>query len=251
VISDTVMPRRSASCRSRESSSSESFTVVRFMVCQHTISLYALVKQKRTACTAQQQPSIARYRSKARAPLRAASPSWRLPGAPPRNKTHLSRVVPLIPNVALSTPPLNLGEGPGWGPARTLDLGLWTTHPTPTSNSQSTTFRTPTTQSRTTERSPSPPPALTTAKASSVPPMSPPSPSPGSGKPHPLRPPHRPRWRPRPRQVHPPPRPRRSPHNRPPHAPRRWVHPSPKIGGGAGGGGRHRRRCSVSVQRGT
>jgi hypothetical protein len=33
-----VMPRRSASCRSLASISSGSFTVVRFMVCQHTAS---------------------------------------------------------------------------------------------------------------------------------------------------------------------------------------------------------------------
>jgi hypothetical protein len=36
VIWDTVAPRRSASWRSRASSSSGSFTVVRFTVCQHT-----------------------------------------------------------------------------------------------------------------------------------------------------------------------------------------------------------------------
>jgi hypothetical protein len=36
VISDTVVPRRSASWRSRASSSSDNFTVVRRMVCQHT-----------------------------------------------------------------------------------------------------------------------------------------------------------------------------------------------------------------------
>jgi hypothetical protein len=36
VNSETVVPRRSASCRSRASSSSGSFTEVRLMVCQHT-----------------------------------------------------------------------------------------------------------------------------------------------------------------------------------------------------------------------
>lgn len=38
VTSDTVEPRRAASCRSRASRSSGNFTVVRFMVCQHTCS---------------------------------------------------------------------------------------------------------------------------------------------------------------------------------------------------------------------
>ena len=36
VSSETVVSRRSASCRNRASRSSGSFTVVRFMVCQHT-----------------------------------------------------------------------------------------------------------------------------------------------------------------------------------------------------------------------
>ena len=38
VNSETVVPRRSAPWRSRASRSSGSFTVVRFMVCRHTIS---------------------------------------------------------------------------------------------------------------------------------------------------------------------------------------------------------------------
>lgn len=41
VSSEMVVPRLSASCRSRASTSSGSFTVVRFMVCQHiTIHRY-------------------------------------------------------------------------------------------------------------------------------------------------------------------------------------------------------------------
>ena len=38
VSSETVVSRRSASCRRRASSSSGSFTVVRFTVCQHTVT---------------------------------------------------------------------------------------------------------------------------------------------------------------------------------------------------------------------
>lgn len=128
VISDTVMPRRSASCRSRESSSSESFTVVRFMVCQHTISPCMPWGCEAEAhglhcptATLNREVSLQRSR-----PLWAVSPSWRLPGAPPRNKTHLSRVVPSSRTSPSPPLPQTWGRGRGGGQPEpwTLDLGL-------------------------------------------------------------------------------------------------------------------------------
>lgn len=44
VTSEIVAPRRAASCRSRASKSSGSFTVVRFIICQHTTSQAADAK---------------------------------------------------------------------------------------------------------------------------------------------------------------------------------------------------------------